>query len=145
MAGDRARATTFFDTKVLLYLLSADPRKADVAEHLVSLGGTISVQVLNEFTQVARRKFNMSAGDVITVLSTLRRLLKVEPLTEATHDLGVELSTKYSLSIYDAMIVASGFLCGATMLYSEDIQSGLLIEKRLLIENPFSASFKLPR
>ncbi len=52
---------------------------------VVSFGGMISVQVLNEFTQVARRKFKMSASDVTTVLSSLRRTLKLEPLTEATH------------------------------------------------------------
>lgn len=144
MAISRAQTTAFFDTNVLLYLLSPDPRKADIAEHLVSLGGTISVQVLNEFTQVARRKFRMSASDVVIVLSLLRRTLKVEPLTEATHDLGVDLSVKYSLSIYDAMIVASGLSCGATKLYSEDMQSGLLVEKRLRIENPFVPAFKLP-
>ena len=144
MAISRTQTTVFFDTNVLLYLLSPDARKADIAEHLVSLGGTISVQVLNEFTQVARRKFRMSASDVVIVLSLLRRTLKVEPLTEATHDLGVDLSVKYSLSIYDAMIVASGLSCGATKLYSEDMQSGLLVEKRLRIENPFVPAFKLP-
>ena len=144
MAIRRATKLAFFDTNVLLYLLSPDARKADVAEHLVSLGGTISAQVLNEFTQVARRKLKMSARDVITVLSTLRRTLKVEPLTEATHELGVELSEKYSLSVYDAMLVASSLSCGATTLYSEDMQSGLLVEKQLRIENPFSAAFKLP-
>ena len=144
MAISSATQSTFFDTNVLLYLLSPDPRKADVAEHLVSRGGTISVQVLNEFTQVARRKFNMSASDVTTILSTLRRTLKVESLTEATHDLGVELSVKYSLSVYDAMIVASSLSCGASTLYSEDMQSGLLVEKQLRIENPFSTAFRLP-
>ena len=144
MAISRAAKLAFFDTNVLLYMLSPDSRKADIAEHLVSLGGTISVQVLNEFTQVARRKFKMSASDVVTVLSTLRRTLTVTPLTEATHDLGVELSVKCSLSVYDAMIVASGLSCGATRLYSEDMQSGLLVEKQLVIENPFAPEFKLP-
>ena len=144
MAISSATQSVFFDTSVLLYLLSPDPRKADIAEHLVSLGGTISVQILNEFTQVARRKFKMSASDVVTVLSTLRRTLKVEPLTEVTHDLGVEVSVKYSLSVYDAMIVASGLSCGATRLYSEDMQSALIVEKQLRIDNPFAPSFKLP-
>ena len=110
----------------------------------MSLGGTISVQVLNEFTQIARRKFKMSASDVVTVLSTLRRTLKVEPLTEVTHDLGVELSVKYSFSDYDAMIIASALLCGATRLYSEDMQPGLIVAKQLRIDNPFAQSFKLP-
>jgi predicted nucleic acid-binding protein len=144
MAISRTTKLAFFDTNVLLYLLSPDSRKADIAEHLVSLGGTISVQVLNEFTQVARRKFKMSASDVVTILSTLRRTLKVQPLTEAAHDLGVELSDKYSLSVYDAMIVASGLSCNATTLYSEDMPSGVLVEKQLRIENPFAAAFKWP-
>jgi predicted nucleic acid-binding protein len=143
MAISSATQSVFFDTNVLLYLLSPDPRKADIAEHLVSLGGTISVQVLNEFTQVARRKLKMSASDVVTILSTLRRTLKVEPLTEETHDLGVEFSVKYSLSVYDAMIVASGLSCGVTTLYSEDMQSGLLVEQQLRIENPFASAVKL--
>jgi predicted nucleic acid-binding protein len=144
MAISSATQSVFFDTNVLLYLLSPDPRKADIAEHLVSLGGTISVQVLNEFTQVAGCKFKMSASDVVTVLSTLRRALKVASLTEATHDLGIELSAKYSLSVYDAMIVASGVSCRATTLFSEDMQSGLLVEKQLRIINPFAPDFKLP-
>ena len=144
MATSRAQTTVFFDTNVLLYLLSPDARKADTAERLVSVGGTISVQVLNEFTQVARRKFKMPASDVASVLSTLRRVLKVVPITEATHDLGIELSAKYSLSVYDAMIVASGLLCGAKKLYSEDMHSELLVEKQLRIENPFAPHFKLP-
>ena len=87
----------------------------------------------------------MSASDVITILSTLRRTLKVAPLTEATHDLGIELSVKYSFSVYDAMIVASGLSCGATRLHSEDMRSGLLVEKQLRIESLFAPAFKLPR
>ena len=144
MANDRSAPHAFFDTNVLLYLLSSDARKADAAEHLVNLGGTMSVQVLNEFTQVARRRLQMPAVDVVSVLATLRRALRVEALTEATHDLGIEMSGKYSLSVYDAMIVASGLLCGAKTLYSEDMQSGLLVEKQLRIENPFAPGFKLP-
>jgi predicted nucleic acid-binding protein len=47
---------TFFDTNVLLYLLSEDAAKADRAEELIANGGVISVQVLNEFAVVASRK-----------------------------------------------------------------------------------------
>jgi predicted nucleic acid-binding protein len=49
----------FFDTNVLLYLLSGDASKADRAEALVAAGGIISVQVLNEFASVASRKLGM--------------------------------------------------------------------------------------
>ena len=52
----------FFDTNVVLHLLSADTAKADRAEELLALGGTISVQVLNEFVAVASRKLRMPGG-----------------------------------------------------------------------------------
>jgi len=51
---------SFFDTNVLLYVASGDPAKADRAEELVHAGGTISVQVLNEITNVACRKKGFS-------------------------------------------------------------------------------------
>ena len=49
-------ADSFFDTNVLLYLLSKDAAKADLAEALLATGGVVSVQVLNEFASVATRK-----------------------------------------------------------------------------------------
>ena len=42
----------FFDTSVLLYLLSSDAAKSDRVETLLADRGTISVQVLNEFAAV---------------------------------------------------------------------------------------------
>ena len=49
-------AAPFVDTNVLLYLLSDDQAKADRAEALLAQRVVISVQVLNEFANVARRK-----------------------------------------------------------------------------------------
>ena len=46
---------SFFDTNVLVYLAPGDKVKADRAEALLSDGGVISVQVLNELANVARR------------------------------------------------------------------------------------------
>ena len=62
----------FFDTNVVLYLLSADTAKADRAEELLALGGTISVQVLNEFAAVASRKLRMSWIEIREVLAQIR-------------------------------------------------------------------------
>ena len=53
-------ADSFFDTNVLLYLLSKDAAKADLAEALLATGGVVSVQVLNEFASVATRKLAMT-------------------------------------------------------------------------------------
>lgn len=127
----------FFDTTILLYLLSGDEAKANRAEKELSSGGVLSVQVLNEFSAVARRKLNMSIGEIREVLVTIRSLCKVAPLTEETHDLGLAIVERYALSIYDAMIVASALLAGCKTLLSEDLQHGQTINGSLKIKNPF--------
>jgi predicted nucleic acid-binding protein len=128
---------SFFDTNVLLYLLSADQAKADRAEALIADGGIISVQVLNEFTATAIRKLKMSWAEVAEVLDTIRVICPVEALTVETHDRGRSLAERYGFSVYDAMIVASALLADCTILYSEDMQHGLHVEKRLTVHNPF--------
>ena len=130
-------AEHFIDTNVLLYLLSGDTAKADCADRVVQAGGTISVQVLNEFAAVASRKLKMSNREIGEVLAAVRAGCRVTPLTEATHILGMQLSKQYRLSIYDAMIVAAALEAGCKTLWSEDIHHGLVIEKRLVIQNPF--------
>jgi predicted nucleic acid-binding protein len=76
----------FIDTDVLLHVASSDPSKRDRAEKLIGAGGTISVQVLNEITNVARRKMGMSWTETRAVLSTIRGLLPVQPLTIDIHE-----------------------------------------------------------
>ena len=61
----------------------------------------------------------------------------VEPLTLETHARGRLVAERYGLSVYDAMIVASALLAECDILYSEDMQDGLLIDQRLRIRNPF--------
>lgn len=128
---------SFFDTNVLIYLALDEPEKAGVAKALVAGGGTISVQVLNEIVNVARRKRQWPWADVRDLIDTLAGLLRVEPLTMATHELGLDVAERYTLAVYDAMIVASALLGGCDTLWSEGMQDGLVIEKRLVIRNPF--------
>ena len=130
-------ADPFFDSNVLLYLASADAAKADRAEVLLADGGTVSVQVLNEISNVAIRKHGMTWTQVGILLEPVRALCRIEPLTEATYDLGARLAARYRLSVYDAMILAAALLAGADTLYSEDMHDGLLVEDRLRIRNPF--------
>lgn len=128
----------FIDTNVLIYLLSADAEKADRAEAIVLDGGIISVQVLNEMANVAIRKLAMSWQEINEMLSLIRSVCLVEPLTIDTHDKGRGVAERYQLSVYDAMIVASALLAECETLYSEDMQDGLLIDNQLCIRNPFN-------
>jgi predicted nucleic acid-binding protein len=127
----------FFDTNVLIYLASSDPVKAERAETIVSSGGTISVQVLNELANVARRKMRLSWNDTRAFLSMIRGLLLVSPMTTEIHENGLALAERHNLSIYDAMIVASALHAGCGVLWSEDMQDGMTIGKRLRVVNPF--------
>ena len=128
---------SFVDTNVLVYLASSDTTKATRAEAVVAEGGTISVQVLNELTNVARRKMALSWPETRAFVSAVRALLTVEPLTEQVHDRGVAIAQRFGFSIYDAMVVASALQAGCDVLWSEDMQHGLVIEDRLRVSNPF--------
>ena len=131
---------SFFDTNVLLYLLSDNAAKADRAEEIIGDGGDISIQVLNEFASVAARKLGMSYAEIRDVLGSIRSACSVEPMTVNTHELGLEIAERYGFSIYDALIVAAALLAGCDTLYSEDMQNNQLIEKKLTIKNPFVVS-----
>jgi len=95
------------------------------------------VQVLNELANVALRKLSMPWPEINEVLSLVRSVCPVEPLTVETHDGGRRVAERYQLSVYDSMIVAAALIAGCNTLYSEDMQDGLLIDKQLHILNPF--------
>lgn len=128
---------SFVDTNVLAYLISADTAKADRARSVVDAGGTISVQVLNELANVCRRKARMSWPETQAFLSTLRDLLTVVPVTVEVHEAGLALAERFGLSIYDAMIAAAALQADCERLWSEDMQDGMQIGRRLRLENPF--------
>ena len=128
---------SFFDTNVLVYLASGDASKADRAEAIIARGGSISVQVLNELANVARRKMRMSWDDTHAFLNMFRGLLTVHPITLETHETGLRLAERYGLSIYDSMIAASALDAGCDTLWSEDMQHGMKLDEGLRIANPF--------
>ena len=131
----------FLDTNVLLYSISADARKADIVEmHLLaSPARVISVQVLNEFANVAQRKYGVGwARPPRGVGDTFRTTLIVQPLTLETHRRGLAISERYRLGLYDCLLLAAAILAGCTVFHSEDLQHGRVIEGILEIRNPFA-------
>ncbi len=132
-------ADVFFDTNVLLYLVSGDPAKANRAEQIVAQGGVISVQVLNEFAAAAAGKKGVQFAKIRETLSAFRALFAVVALDVETHELGLDIAERYRVSIYDSMIVAAALRAGCTTLYTEDLQHRQTIEQ-LTIRNPFAES-----
>jgi predicted nucleic acid-binding protein len=142
-------AKAFFDTNVLVYAVAEnDPRSAQ-AEEVLASGGVVSVQILNEFVAVARRKISMSWNDVTEALDAFR-ILCPSPLsiTIEMHEAALEIAQEHGFNIYDALVVAAALEAGCTILYSEDFQDGQTIhgratgggmsEGQTTIRNPFA-------
>lgn len=127
----------FLDTNILLYLLSEDGVQAGRVEDIVSKGGIISVQVLNEFASVASRKLGMTYAEIREYLAIIRAICDVRPLTVETHLSGLDMAERYGFSFYDSLIISSARLSDCTTLYSEDMQHGQKIENSIVIVNPF--------
>ena len=136
MSGD-----AFLDTNVLIYsTLTTDPRSA-VAITLVAAGGVVSVQVLNEFANTARRKLNRSWREIRAALADFRKLCPdVRDLGMTTHELALDLAEHNGFAFYDALIVASALEAGCTTLLTEDMQDGRVIHGTVTIRNPFVGS-----
>ena len=129
----------FLDTNVLVYAFCDDTRSAP-AEALLAKGCASSVQALNEFANVARRKLAMEWREVRDALDAIRALLcAVAPLDLETHRAGIEIAERHRLSVYDAMMIAAALHLRCTTFWSEDLQDGLIVEGRLTIRNPFVA------
>jgi predicted nucleic acid-binding protein len=130
-------ADAFLDTSVVLYLLSGEGEKADRVEALLDRKSAISVQVLNEFAAVAIREHALSLPEVRECLEGVRELCVTHPLTNESHVRGLEIAERYGFSLYDSMIVATALQAECRTLYSEDLQHGQVIDKRLTVINPF--------
>jgi predicted nucleic acid-binding protein len=126
----------FFDTNVLVYTVTLDPRKRQ-ADRILRTGGIVSVQVLNEFANVARNKLRHEWRTITYALEQFRLSFEaVCPLTLDTHVAAVSLAEDNGLAFYDALIVASAIEAGCDTLYTEDMQHDRAIGG-LTIRNPF--------
>jgi len=98
----------FFDTNVILYAFRQDDTRSQVAETLLVTGGALSVQVLNEFVAVARRKLDKSWEEVRRALDILRVFCpEPVPLTVEIHERAVDIADRYGYSIFDSLVIAA--------------------------------------
>lgn len=131
--------SAFLDTNILVYAQQTGP-KATIARDLIAQGGTISVQVLNELTNVLRKKDNRSWRDIELVLDDVDNALEPAlPLTAATSRAALALARDHGFAFYDALIIAAAIEAGCDVLYTEDMQHGRSIGA-VNIVNPFLAS-----
>jgi len=131
-------AKDFFDTNVLIYAVAKNDLRTAKAEALLASGGMVSIQSLNEFVSVARRKLGMPWKEVREFLDLICILCPDPvPVSLDTHKVAVAIAEKYGYSIYDALIASAALESGCKTLYSEDLQDGQIINRQLTIRNPF--------
>jgi predicted nucleic acid-binding protein len=130
-------ARDFLDSNVLIYAFTTD-RRAAKARQLLHDRPVISVQSLNEFSNVARRKLGKDWKWLTETLAEIRFLCpSIRPVTVETHDSALRVAERHHYSMFDALIIASALEADSSTLWSEDMHHGMVIDGRLRIANPF--------
>ncbi len=128
----------FIDSNVILYLFTNDLHRKSLVTSLLTPGHTISTQVVNENVNVCIRKLGLSKQQAFEHGRNLMSIFRVANILPSTINAAFGLSSKYCFSYWDSLIVASAIESGCTILLSEDMQHGLVVEATLTIENPFA-------
>jgi predicted nucleic acid-binding protein len=121
----------FFDTNVVFYMY--DERQASkqriartlFREMAVAGAGVLSAQVVAEFINAAVRKLKpaLSSEQLSVAVNSLLPICRIDT-TKGLMIAALELSARYRMPIYDAMIVQAAIDSGASILYSEDLHAG---------------------
>src|SRR6267142_6393686 len=135
----------FLDTNIFVYSFDlSSPKKAAQATKLIrkgieTRGGIVSYQVVQEFFNVALRRFAkpMSSPDAEQYLSTTFRPLLAVHSSPALYGEALRIGARFQLPWYDSLIVASAIEGQCEVLYSEDLQDGQQIGS-VTISNPFA-------
>ena len=144
MSDEKSKHPCFVDSNIWLYILlpGQDVNKGKTARELVELERPhiiISTQVVNEVINTVIRHASMDELEIRELVRRFYARYQVRPITEAIQLHASHLRENYSLSHWDSLIVATALHVGATKLYSEDMQDGLVIDKQLTIVNPLLA------
>lgn len=135
----------FLDTNIFVYSFDASsPKKSTQSTKLIrsaieTRGGIVSYQVVQEFFNVALRRFAkpLSSADAEQyLLTTFRPLLSVHS-SPALYGEALRIGARYRLAWYDSLIVASAIEGQCSVLYSEDFQDGQQFGS-VVISNPFA-------
>lgn len=137
---DNPTTTCFIDTNIWLYAFieSDEATKSAQARTLILKNEpVVSTQVINEVCVNLLRRANFAEEQITQLVKSFYEKYQVIELTKSVLLMASQLRQRYSLSFWDSTIVATALSAGVPVLYSEDMQHGLMIEEQLQIRNPF--------
>lgn len=127
------------DTNVLIYLFDeASSGKRNVAERLISDTPCVPSQVISEFINVSKRLLPLAKVDLMKKCAQLMQYCTIIPVNQSILEQSVRLIEKYDFQIFDSIILSAALAADCHILYSEDMQHGLLVNDQLKIINPFA-------
>jgi predicted nucleic acid-binding protein len=132
----------FIDTNIWLYSLldTGEAEKTKVAQALIkSSEAIVSVQVISEVCANLVKKAKMPESEIRKFVEGIYAKHRVVELEMRVFLFASELREEYTLSFWDSLILSSAFLSGAEIIFSEDMQDGLVIRESLKIVNPFKS------
>jgi predicted nucleic acid-binding protein len=129
----------FLDTNVFIYIQrSDDPIKKKLAEQAANYFDCIaSTQVLNEICNILTKKYPTPRQDIILFLQDIKDNCEVCLVTEDTINAALMIHERWQYSYYDSLIIASALASDCSLIISEDLQDGQIIDERLRIVNIF--------
>ncbi|HEX8891614.1 MAG TPA: PIN domain-containing protein [Pyrinomonadaceae bacterium] len=139
MSGNDSKLC-FIDTNVWLYafIQAQDQDKTAIAKTIIqSSEVAVSAQVINEVCVNLIKKAHLDEASIRNLIESFYSKYRVAGLSKLSFIKASELREQYSFSYWDSLIVSSALAEEATTMYSEDMHSGLLVENRLRIINPF--------
>ena len=135
----------FIDSNIWIYAATQsqdnppDPRHETARQLITQVQPCLSVQVINEVTINLLRKFNFGEAEIRSLVRSFYKNYTGFALDADTFIQASMLRDAYQFSFWDSLIVSSALQHQCALLYSEDMQNGLVVENRLQICNPFAA------
>lgn len=130
-------ADFFVDSNIVLYALDNATFKNEIALDLIRKKPVISTQVIMESVNICLKRFKFSKQVSYQNGINLMKTCSLTLIDEATILSAFRISIQYQYSHWDSLIIASALQNNCSKLYSEDLQNGQIIEKKLTIINPF--------
>jgi len=129
----------FLDTNILISLYSTEEKKQKRVLELLQNDDTsvISTQVLSEFCNILKKKFNFNTKQLNILLQDFEKNFLMHPTDIEQIKTALTISDRYKYSFYNALVIAGAIHSGCTLLFSEDLQHGQTILNKVKITNPF--------
>ena len=130
----------FIDSNIIVYLVdNRSKEKTKKTQEFLSPDFFISTQVITENVNVCLKKLHLNKETTFDFARRILKRFRILQITEATLLKSFEISIKYQLSSWDSIIIATAILNNCSIIYSEDMQDGLIVENSVTIINPFKS------